>query len=181
MLGLRRRREPRADVGNWHKAMPQSPGSRTFQRQRAVSLHRDLAGYTGRSRCRREAGQAGIEQGTGQRVKSTHVRKQASRSGLASLLALGLFLTWIAGPIAQGQAPPATQPSMPIRPGATPELAGRIVEDVRIIGNSTVSNALIRNLIRTQIGDRFDPATVQEDYQRIYDLKKFKNVEARVE
>ncbi len=70
---------------------------------------------------------------------------------------------------------------MPIRPGATPELAGRIVEDVRIIGNSTVSNALIRNLIRTQVGDRFDPATVQEDYQRIYDLKKFKNVEARVE
>src|SRR6476469_1282063 len=110
-----------------------------------------------------------------------HVRKQASRSSLAPLLVLVLALIAISTPATFGQAQPATQPAAPIRAGATPELAGRIVEDVLIVGNSTVSNSLIRNLIRTQIGDKFDPATVQEDYQRIYDLKKFKNVEARVE
>src|SRR6185437_5817817 len=80
--------------------------------------------------------------------------------------------------LAPGQAP-QTQPV--ILPGATPELAGRIVEDIHIVGNTSVSNTLIRNLIRTQIGDKFDPITVQQDYQRIYDLKKFANVEATVE
>jgi outer membrane protein insertion porin family len=52
---------------------------------------------------------------------------------------------------------------------------------VRIIGNTTVSYTIIRNLIRTQIGEAFDPATAEDDYQRIFDLKKFKNVNARVE
>jgi len=58
---------------------------------------------------------------------------------------------------------------------------GRTVEDVRIIGNNSVSAATIRNLIRTHEGDKFDPATVEEDYQRVYGLRKFANVEARVE
>jgi outer membrane protein insertion porin family len=62
-----------------------------------------------------------------------------------------------------------------------PELKGRTVEDVRIVGNSTVSTAVIRNLIRTRPGDAFDPATVEEDYQRVYGLKKFSNVQAKVE
>ena len=55
----------------------------------------------------------------------------------------------------------------------------RTVEEVRVLGNTTVSNAIIRNLIRTREGDKFDPATVQEDYQRVFELKKFSNVEAR--
>ena len=98
-------------------------------------------------------------------MKSIHVRKQASRSSLAPLLVLVLALIAISTPATSGQAQPATQPAAPVRAGVTPELAGRIVEDVLIVGNSTVSNSLIRNLIRTQIGDKFDPATVQEDYQ----------------
>jgi outer membrane protein insertion porin family len=60
-------------------------------------------------------------------------------------------------------------------------LKGRTVEEVRILGNTTVSNAIIRNLIRTRAGEKFDPATVQEDYQRVFALKKFANVEAKVE
>ncbi|HWP40892.1 MAG TPA: POTRA domain-containing protein, partial [Tepidisphaeraceae bacterium] len=61
------------------------------------------------------------------------------------------------------------------------DLTGRTVEDVRVLGNQTVSSAVILNLVRTRPGDRFDPQTVQEDYQRIYGLKKFSNVEAKVE
>jgi outer membrane protein assembly factor BamA len=64
---------------------------------------------------------------------------------------------------------------------ASRPLAGRIVEEVRIRGNNAVSTAAIRNLIRTREGDRFDPATVEEDYQRVFGLRKFANVEARVE
>ena len=71
-----------------------------------------------------------------------------------------------------------------VAPGGSPvapELKGRIVEDVRIAGNSTVSTGIIRNLIRTRVGDKFEPATVEEDYQRVYGLKKFANVQAKVE
>ena len=60
-------------------------------------------------------------------------------------------------------------------------LAGRTVEDVRILGNTQVSTAVIMNLVRTRPGEKFDPQTAQEDYQRIYGLRKFSNVEAKVE
>lgn len=76
----------------------------------------------------------------------------------------------------------STRP-VPVRPGAaaTEALRGKTVEAVRIIGNKQVSTAVILNLVRTREGDAYDPATVQEDYQRIYGLRKFSNVEARVE
>lgn len=61
------------------------------------------------------------------------------------------------------------------------DLKGRTVEQVEIRGNATVSASVIRNLIRTHEGDKFDPATVEEDYQRIFGLKKFSNVVPKVE
>ena len=72
---------------------------------------------------------------------------------------------------------------VPVRPGvtATESLRGRTVDAVRILGNQQVSTAVILNLVRSREGDAYDPATVQEDYQRIYSLRKFSNVEARVE
>ena len=79
----------------------------------------------------------------------------------------------------QPQPPPRVAP--PLQLPAAPELAGRTVEEVRIIGNAQVPSAVIRNAIRTRPGDPYDPATVEEDYQRIYDLRRFANVEARVE
>jgi outer membrane protein insertion porin family len=58
---------------------------------------------------------------------------------------------------------------------------GRRVEQVQVLGNTQVSTAVILNLVRTKEGDAFDPATVVEDYQRIYHLNKFSNVEPRLE
>ncbi len=63
----------------------------------------------------------------------------------------------------------------------SPELIGRSVVDVRVVGNSQVSSQVILNLVRTHQGDKFDPATVQEDYQRIYRLGRFSDVQAKVE
>ncbi|MBV8781035.1 MAG: hypothetical protein JO353_06530, partial [Phycisphaerae bacterium] len=60
-------------------------------------------------------------------------------------------------------------------------LRGRIVEDVRVVGNQEVSTTVILNLVRTHEGDKFDPATVAEDYQRIFGLRKFSDVQAKVE
>ncbi len=60
-------------------------------------------------------------------------------------------------------------------------MAGKTIEGVRVLGNQTVPTAVILNLVRTREGAKFDPQTVEEDYQRIYGMKKFANVEAKVE
>ena len=73
-------------------------------------------------------------------------------------------------------------PAQTTRPvSVTPGLDGRIIEDVLILGNIQVPTSVIRNVIRSQKGDKYDPATVQRDYQRMFELKKFKSVEAKVE
>ncbi|HEV2294060.1 MAG TPA: BamA/TamA family outer membrane protein [Tepidisphaeraceae bacterium] len=80
--------------------------------------------------------------------------------------------------------PTATQLSPSNSRSAAPfaELRGRTVEDIRIEGNTQVSDALVRNVIRTRVGEPFDPETVIEDYQRIFqELRSFSNVEAFVE
>ncbi len=65
---------------------------------------------------------------------------------------------------------------------AAGQYAGRTVEAVRVLGNTHVSTSVILQLVRTRKGDKFDPATVVGDYQRIYDkMKKFADVEARVQ
>lgn len=67
-------------------------------------------------------------------------------------------------------------------PDVTPaELRGRTVEEVRVLGNRLVPTPVILNVVRTREGQPYEPATVQEDYQRIFGLRKFSNVEAKVE
>ena len=61
------------------------------------------------------------------------------------------------------------------------DLRGKTVEAVKVLGNTTVGTATILNQVRTREGDKYDPETVQEDYPRIYGLRKFANVEAQVE
>ena len=58
---------------------------------------------------------------------------------------------------------------------------GLPILDVGVVGNDRVSDARILNAIRTAAGTEFDPAVVQEDYQRIYDLRRFRRVEGRYE
>jgi outer membrane protein insertion porin family len=114
----------------------------------------------------------------GLRVTKKKYRKQTLRRVCTPLLGLSLALPIVAeAPFAAAQQVrgPAS------RPVVTPELKGRTVEDVRILGNTTVAYNIIRRLIRTQVGDKYDPAAVQDDYQRVFELKKFANVEARVE
>lgn len=65
--------------------------------------------------------------------------------------------------------------------GLAPDLQGRPVEDVRVIGNRLVSTAEILQVVRTGVGQPFDADTVAEDYQRIYNLRRFANVEAKAE
>ena len=96
------------------------------------------------------------------------------------MLALGLF-----GPppafAQQAGRGPAALPTGRVT-SSTPALRGRTVERVRVLGNATVPTASILNLIRTREGERYDPETVEEDYQRVYrELRKFSNVTARAE
>jgi outer membrane protein assembly factor BamA len=84
---------------------------------------------------------------------------------------------------ASGQATsaPAAAPSAPINSVVAPDLLNRPVEEIRVTGNAQVSLQVILNQVRTQVGDKFIPEQVQEDYQRIYSLKRFSNVQAKVE
>ncbi len=89
-----------------------------------------------------------------------------------------------AAPQIHAQTRPAAvaDPAPTASSGVLPEFRGRTVEEVRVSGNSAqVSTKVILNMVRTREGDKFDPSSVEEDYQRIYSLKKFANVEARVE
>ena len=117
------------------------------------------------------------------------ILKTLAARKLASAIGATLAAGFLPGAVALAQVAP---PAPPLAPASNPatarvvnpaneEFKGRTVEDVRIIGNASVSMATIRNLIRTHEGDKFDPATVEEDYQRVYGLRKFANVEARVE
>lgn len=94
------------------------------------------------------------------------------------MILAGLVVALSLNHVALGQTRPTTR-QVPV--SAAQEYVGRPVEAVRIIGNSGVSTSIILNQVRTKEGERFDPATVEEDYQRIYGLKKFSNVEARIE
>ena len=97
---------------------------------------------------------------------------------------LALTLAVPPGAAALAQQTPSGPAALP--PGrvtsSTPGLRGRTVEKVRIVGNTTVPTSSIANLIRTREGDKYDPETVEEDYQRVYrELRKFSNVTARAE
>jgi outer membrane protein insertion porin family len=98
------------------------------------------------------------------------------------LLALGQVLPPVlAQPVPPPPPPPPPSPQATPSPVPRADLRGRTVEDVRILGNREVSTAIILNVVRTRPGDAFDPDTVREDYQRIYGLRRFTNVEAKVE
>lgn len=108
-----------------------------------------------------------------------------SRCRLPILLALAVPMTLTLGAAAQ----PAEQPA-PVAPPSGPTriesalaagLAGRSVEAVEVRGNREVASSLVLNAVRTRVGEPLDPATVQEDYQRIYSLRKFSNVQATIE
>jgi outer membrane protein insertion porin family len=95
-----------------------------------------------------------------------------------------------AAPPLPGIEPPATQPPSTQTPAplpnsnpsaVSPDLVGRIVEEIRVTGNAQVPSEVILNQVRTKEHEKFDPAQVEQDYQRIFALKRFSNVEAKVE
>lgn len=113
---------------------------------------------------------------SGRHVVKTSLRARL-RSG-ASVAPAVLAALWTAAALAQPI--PATRPAE--SPGLiAPAFVGRNVDAVRVSGNVEVPTSLILNRIRTREGEPLDPATVEEDYKRIFELKRFSNVEATVE
>ncbi len=102
----------------------------------------------------------------------------SARRALALAAAAALWTSHLT-PLACAQQPPAQPDARDL--SVTADLRGRTVEGVRVTGNAQVLTATILNVVRTREGDKFDPQTVQEDYQRIFGLRRFSNVEARVE
>jgi len=102
------------------------------------------------------------------RVRVKHIASPLWRTGW---ILLGLWMGLFTGAI-HAQTAPAELGT---------DLKGRPVEGVRVVGNAQVSTAIIMNVVRTREGAAYDPATVEEDYKRIYGLRRFSNVEAKVE
>ncbi|HEY1921917.1 MAG TPA: POTRA domain-containing protein, partial [Tepidisphaeraceae bacterium] len=90
-----------------------------------------------------------------------------------SRLLLGIVIAgWLGSSVAHGDTAAAGGSASDV--AAANQYAGRTVESVRVMGNTRVSTSVILQLVRTREGDKFDPQTVVEDYQRIYDkMKKF--------
>lgn len=51
--------------------------------------------------------------------------------------------------------------------------------DVRVVGNETIGDTLILNTVRTRRGEPFDAETAESDVRRIFDLRRFRRVDAR--
>jgi outer membrane protein assembly factor BamA len=83
------------------------------------------------------------------------------------------------------QPRPTAAPATRSLSAVPPEMIGRTVEQVKIISKpralSSAEQAQVLAQIRTHEGDKFEPTTVEGDYQRVYGLRKFSNVEARFE
>ena len=107
--------------------------------------------------------------------------KQSAATKLVCAILPVLAAGAVGGGAALAQQPGAGRAPSGVPAATAPQFEGRTVEDVRVVGNNSVSTATIRNLIRTRPGEKFDRATVEEDLQRVYGLRKFANVEPRVE
>lgn len=83
------------------------------------------------------------------------------------------------------QPRPTAAPATRSLSAVPPEMIGRTVEQVKIISRArpltSAEQAQVLAQIRTREGDKFEPTTVEGDYQRVYGLRKFSNVEARFE
>src|SRR5206468_7817164 len=111
-----------------------------------------------------------------QDLSSPAYRQRCVRFFVTAGLAAGVLVAMPGNVMARQQSRPAPLPALGSDLAGAGALAGRTVEDVRILGNTQVSTAVILNLVRTRPGDKFDPQTTQEDYQRIFGLRKFSNV-----
>lgn len=74
-----------------------------------------------------------------------------------------------------------TTPASRIEVAIASGQAGRRVEAIEVRGNASVGANEILNAVSTRIGEPLDPLTVQEDYQRIYNLRRFSNVETQLQ
>src|SRR5437763_1442794 len=112
--------------------------------------------------------------GIGRRVRRNARESAVTRRLLALLAAVGFVVPWFARRLPSSR--PASRPTSQAVESPTEQLRGLPIEDVRVLGNSQVSTAVILNVIRTREGEPYDPATVEEDYQRVYNLRRFSNV-----
>lgn len=106
-------------------------------------------------------------------------------------IALAFAIAGVFAPLARAQTsaptPDSTGRNVEVLPPTNAPLnlaaglAGRTVEKVEVRGNREVATGTVLNLIRTRVGEPLDPETVREDYQRIYGLRRFANVEAQVQ
>lgn len=101
---------------------------------------------------------------------------------LAAAIATATLLVFASASLAQTTQPTGIERLAPRNDvNIAAGLAGRKIDKVEVRGNKDVPSNTILNLIRTRASEPLDPTTVQDDYQRIYELRRFANVEAQVQ
>jgi outer membrane protein insertion porin family len=109
-------------------------------------------------------------------VKAAPLRSQLRHWIITSAVALAISSAGFAQ-IRAPEVAAASTPDLQIAAG----LAGRNIDSIEVRGNSSVTSGEILNVVRSRRGTPLDPLTVQEDYQRIFGLRRFSNVEALIQ
>ena len=97
---------------------------------------------------------------------------RAPRMGLALLALFGLLMPAAVGAPTPSPAAPTPVPATAPAAGQAPAAAPNVV-DVSVTGNTHVPTDRILAVVRTKVGEPFDPAIVSDDLRAINDLGYF--------
>jgi outer membrane protein insertion porin family len=101
---------------------------------------------------------------------------------MAPRLAASVAVAWLVlGALGAGsERALAQQPEPPLAP--SPEIAAQgVIEGVRVEGNQRIEAATIRSYMAVEIGDRFDPAALDQSLKNLYATGLFDDVALRRE
>ncbi len=116
------------------------------------------------------------------RLPPPHHSRRRPRAALAAGIVCGVACVTIACPVpARAQQTEQREAYARSDAQAAADAAGLPIVDISIVGNRRTSDAAVLNAIRSEVGQPLDLATVSDDYQRVYALRRFRRVDARYE
>ncbi len=105
------------------------------------------------------------------RTDFSHRLHQRGPAALAPVIALAIAALWAAAGMMQS---PETQPAA----SAEPVRQGQIIRRIDFVGIKYVADGYARSIIKSQVGETFNPVVVEEDVNRLIKTNKFDSARA---